>query len=336
MAQGSYISTSIKLVRLGVSRRCGRKPDLSLVVLRLKPKSAAAAYEDCSRFPLKQTFRFQPQTTQEDFQPLSLKALFRPTQKVLPSTSWDGTMQQTPLLAYHSNMTFKDYFRKSNILWDGTSSYLLAPATTSQQRQLPLLHRRPPHCSGNYHSCTSSHFPAEAATSSAPAATSPAPAATFLHQQIPAVTSSAPATTSLEPVTTFLHQQTPATISPEPVTAFLHQQTPAATFLHQQTPADTFLHQQIPAAISSAPATTSPGPVTTFLHQQTPATTSSGPANTFLYQQIPILNQRPTIQRIPVLYQLSRPAPATRSCSNDHHPVAAIVSPYAFSIYDSP
>ena len=95
----------------------------------------------------------------------------------------------------------------------------------------------------------------------------------------------------------------PVTTSPEPVTTFLHQQ---------------------------MPATTSPEPTTTFLHQQIPATTSSGPANTFLHRQIPVLNQQPPIQRIPVLYQLSRPAPATRSCPNDHHPAAAIVRRYAF------
>ena len=100
---------------------------------------------------------------------------------------------------------------------------------------------------------------------------------------------------------------------------------PATAFLHQRTPASTFLHQQISAGTSSTPATTSPEPVTTFLHQQTPATNSSGPANTFLHQQIPVLNQRPPIQRIPVLYQLSKPAPAIRSCSNDHHLAAAIV-----------
>ena len=46
-------------------------------------------------------------------------------------------------------------------------------------------------------------------------------------------------------------------------------------------------------------------PATAFLQQQTPAATSSRPANTFLHQQISVLNQRPPIQRIPVLYQLS-------------------------------
>ena len=61
------------------------------------------------------------------------------------------------------------------------------------------------------------------------------------------------------------------------------------------------------------------------MHQQIPATTSPKPATIFLHQRKPVLHQRPSIQRIPVLYQLSRPAPATWSCSNDHHPSAAIV-----------
>ena len=172
-----------------------------------------------------------------------------------------------------------------------------APAAT-------FLHWRPLHCSSNYHSCTGGHLPAEAATSSAPAATSPAPA-TFLQQRLPV-----------------LHQQLPvdpATTSPEPVTHLLHQQTPAIT---------------------------SPEPETTFLHQQILATTSPEPATTFLHQQIPVLNQRPssctsgnqscTSDHLSKLYELSRPASATRSCSNDHHPAAAIVRRTLFSIYDSP
>ena len=152
-----------------------------------------------------------------------------------------------------------------------------APATTSLQRQLLLLHRRPLPCRSSCQSCTSDRLPVLAITF----LHQQTPVATFLHQQIPAATSSASATTSPKPVTTFLHQQTPATTSPEPAT--------------------------------------------TFLHQQTPATSSSGPANTFQHQQIPVVNQLPPIQRIPVLYQLSRPDPATRSCSNDHHPATAIV-----------
>ena len=186
----------------------------------------------------------------------------------------------------------------SNVLWDVTSSY---------------------------HSCTGDHFTAAANTTPAPAVTSLQKQPTVRHQRpsscnsnyqlctsnyhsctdghfpAEAATSSAPAATSPVPVT-ILQQgftsSTPAAASPAPATTFLHLQTPA---------------------------TTSPEIATTFLYQQIPTTTSPGPVNSLLHQQIPVLNQRPPIQRIPVLYQLPRPAPATRSCSSDHHPVAAIV-----------
>ena len=130
-----------------------------------------------------------------------------------------------------------------------TSTTSSAPATISLQKQLPVLHRRPPSCSSyqfctsSYQFCTSNRLPASAATSSAPAttclepATSPEPATTFLHQQIPAATSSAPATTSPEPATT---SPEPATTSPEPATTFLHQQ---PLVLHQQLPV---LNQRLP------------------------------------------------------------------------------------------
>ena len=62
-----------------------------------------------------------------------------------------------------------------------------------------------------------------------------------------------------------------------------------------------------------------------ILYQQSrpaPATTSPEPATTLLHQQIPVMHQRPPIQW-PILYQQSRPAPATRSCSDNHHPAAA-------------
>ena len=100
-------------------------------------------------------------------------------------------------------------------------------------------------------------------------------------------------------------------------------------------PTATFLHWQPLPCRSSYQSCTGdhlPAASTTFLHQQIPATTSSAPTGNspkpttiFLHQQKPVLHQRPPIQRIPVLYQLSRPAQATRSCSNDHHPVEPIV-----------
>ena len=205
-----------------------------------------------------------------------------------------------------------------------TSDHLPAPADTSVHFLAPADTSSRQFCTSDYHIWTSDHFPA-------PATTNPEPVTSFLHQQLPILNQWPLSYTSrhqqlsvlnqrplyytsrhqqlpvLNQWPLFLHQQTPATTNPEPVTTFLHQQTPA---------------------------TNSPEPVTTFLHQQTPATTSSGPANTFLHQQIPVLNQRPPIQRIPVLYQLSRPAPATRSRSTDHPPAAAIVrrTPFRFTI----
>ena len=108
---------------------------------------------------LLKVYWFQPQTTQEDCQPLSLKALFRTSQKVFPNTSWDGTMQQTQLPASRSNRSFQAFSRKSNTLWDGTN---------------------------NYHSCTGDHFTAAATTT-------PAPAATFLQKQLPVLHQQLPA-----------------------------------------------------------------------------------------------------------------------------------------------
>ena len=209
------------------------------------------------------------------------------------------------------------------VLFMGNSESLIhfetAPAAT-------FLHRRPLRCSDNYHSCTADHFTAAAITTPAPAATSLQKQLTVLHQR---------------PL--FLYQQIPATTSPGPANNFLHQQIPVQkTSDHFPGPADTSNYQSwisdhfpAPADTSNyqsrtsdyfpAPADTSNYPSWTSEHLPAPADTSPGPANTFLHQQIPFLNQRPPIQRIPVLYQLSRPAPATRSCSNDHHPDAAIV-----------
>ena len=119
-----------------------------------------------------------------------------------------------------------------------------ALVTTPLQKQLPVLHRRPPSCTSSHQFCTSDY---QSWTSNC----LPAPAMTFLHQQIPVATSSAPATTSPEPATTFLHQQIPAIISSSPATT-------------SPEPATTFLHQQIPAATSSAPVEISPALATTY------------------------------------------------------------------------
>ena len=195
-----------------------------------------------------------------------------------------------------------------------------APAAT-------FLHRRPLPCRSSYHSLTGDHLPAPADSSSYQ----------FCPSSYQPWTGDLPvaAITKQLPV---LHQRPPSWTSD-------HFPAPADTSDYQPWTSDrppalaiTFLHRQISAATNSARATTGLEPATTFLHQQIPATTSPGPATTFLHQQIrpkpvtiflyqrkPVMHQRPSIQRIPVLYQLSRPAPVTTSCSNDHHPSAAIV-----------
>ena len=207
---------------------------------------------------------------QEDCQLLSLKALFRATQKVYPNTSWDGTMQLTQLPASQSNSPFQVY-SESLILFEA------APAAT-------FLHWRPLHDTNNYHSCTRDHFPAEAATS-------PAPATIFLYQQIPADTSNYQSWTS------------------DPFPA----------------PADTSNYQSWTSNHFPAPADTSNYQSWTSDHLLAPVDTSPKPATIFLHQQKPVLHQLPSFQQILVLYQLSRPAAVTRSCSNDHHPASAIV-----------
>ena len=211
-----------------------------------------------------------------------------------------------------------------------SSSYLLAPATTSLQQQLPscivdhfpaaaatFLHRRPLPCRSSYKSCTNDQLPAAAtssapaATSSAPAVTSPAPATAFLHQrslsctsryqQPPVLHQQLPVLNQRPPFCTSDHLPAPATTSSESATAFLHQRSPSCTSRYQQPPV---LHQQLlvlnqrpPSCTNDhlpAPATTSPEPATIFLHQQIPATTSPEPATTFLHQQTPVPNQRPS------------------------------------------
>ena len=185
-----------------------------------------------------------------------------------------------------------------------TSDHLLAPADISSYQ----------FCTSNYQSWTSDHFPAPADTSNYQSCTSdhlPAPVDTSSHQFC---TSNYQSCTSNYQSCTSDHLPAPADISSYQFCTSNYQSwtsdhfpAPADISNYHPKPATTFLHQQIPATTSSAPATTSPEPETTFLHQQKL-----------------ILHQWPPIQRIPVLYQLSRLAPATRSCSNDHHPAAAI------------
>ena len=150
-----------------------------------------------------------------------------------------------------------------------------------------FLHRRPLHCSGNYHSCAGGLFLALAATSSAPAATSyqpctgdfPAPADTSVHfpapadtgrpQQIPTDTSDrlpAPADTSV-------HFSAPADTSSYQSWTSEHHPAPADTIDRFPAPADTNNYQSWTSEHLPAPADTSPKPATTY-----PTNTSLVPA----------------------------------------------------------
>ena len=155
---------------------------------------------------------------------------------------------------------------------------------------------------------------------------------TILHQQL--LTGTSP-----EPATTFLYQQLQTATSPAAAITFLHQQLPALQLrspsctsnyhqlpvLNQLPPSCTSNYQLLPGLNQWPPSWTSSNQAWTNDHLPAPAATSPEPATIFMHQQMPVLHQRPLIQRLPVLYQLSRPAPATRSCSNDLHPVAVTV-----------
>ena len=92
-----------------------------------------------------------------------------------------------------------------------------------------------------------------------------------------------------------------------------------STFLQQQSPSCTSSYQSCASDHFLAPATTSSYQSWTSDHLPAPADTILEPATTFQHQQIPVLHQRPPVQWLPVFYQLSRPAPATKSCSSNHH-----------------
>ena len=189
-------------------------------------------------------------------------------------------MQQTQLPAFQSNCPFQVKFSKSNTLWYGTSSYFLAPAATSLQKQLPVLHRRPSSCTRRYQQLP------------------------VMHQQLPA-----------------LHRRPSYSSDYQ----FCISSCRSCTSDHLLAPADssnyqswTSEHLPAPADTSSQQLCTSNYQSWTSNHLPVPADTSPKPATIFLHQ-------RPSIQRILVLYQQTRPAPATRSCSNDHHPASAII-----------
>ena len=160
--------------------------------------------------------------------------------------------------------------------------------TTSLQQQLPLLHQQPLPCRSSYHSSTGNHLPAPAATSSAPAATSPAPVTTFVHQR-------SPSCTSRYQQLSVLHQQLPV----------LNQRPLSCTRRHQQLPVLKQDHFPAPADTSNYQFCTSTYQSWTSDHLPAPVDISPKPTTIFLHQQKPVLYQRPPIQWIPVLYQLS-------------------------------
>ena len=86
----------------------------------------------------------------------------------------------------------------------------------------------------------------------------------------------------------------------------LRRHNPADTSGHFLASADTSSYQFCTSSYQSCTSDRLPTPVITFLHQHKP-----------------VLHQRSPIQRIPVLYHISRPAPTT-------------IIRHAFSVYDSP
>ena len=118
------------------------------------------------------------------------------------------------------------------------------------------------------------------------------------------------------------HQQLPVLHQQLPI---LHQRPPFCTSDHLPALADTSSYQSWTSDHFPAPADTNNYQSWISDHFPAPATTSLEPATTFLHQQKPVLHQQPPIQRLQVLYQLSRPAPAIRSCSNNRHLATAIV-----------
>ena len=150
-------------------------------------------------------------------------------------------MQQTQLPASQSNTFFRTN-SESLILFETASA-----AT--------FLHRRPLHCSSNYHSCTGDHFPAEGATSRAPA--------TLLQQRL-----------------AVLHQQLPV----------MNQRLPSCTSDHLPAPADTSDYHSCTSDHLSCISRYQQPPV---LYQQLPVLNQRPLSCTSRHQQLPVLNQRP-------------------------------------------
>ena len=119
--------------------------------------------------------------------------------------------------------------------------------------------------------------------------------------------------------TTTLQKQLP--VLPQQL-LILHQQLPV---LNQRPPSRTSRYQSWTSDCFPAPADTSSYLSWTSDHLLAPADTSPELVTIFLHQQKTVLHQWQLIQRLPVLHQLSRPTPVTRSCFNDHHPAAATV-----------
>ena len=155
-------------------------------------------------------------------------------------------------------------------------------------------------------SCTGDHFTAAVTTT-------PAPAATSLQKQLPVLNQRSPSCTSRYQQPPVLHQQLPV----------LNQQPPSCTSDHLPAPVDISGYQfctsnyqswtsdylPAPADISSYQFCTSNYQSWPSDHFPAPADTSPALETIFLHQRKPVLHQRPPIQWIPVLYQLSRPAP---------------------------
>ena len=174
------VSNQVKSVWLGISQGCGRKQilpwsfyDRSLIssscprgLLKISSKADVLipAADDTGRVPASQL-----KSPFQDYSESLSKHLLRQ----------HNAADTTTFFWTNSESITKYPLRRQQQLPSCTGNHFPAaatntpaPATNSLQKQLPVLHRRPPSCtssyqfySSNYQSWTSNHFPAPADTS---------------------------------------------------------------------------------------------------------------------------------------------------------------------------
>ena len=198
-----------------------RRVNIRLGVLLLIPKSPQTAQGfHWSRRPDSSSRRRRKIASLSAKNPIS--GLLRKSYQTPPETAQCRRHNYQPL-----NLTALFRSNSENeILFETT------PAAT-------FLHRRPLHCSGNYHSCTGDHLTAAATAT-------PAPAATSLQKQLPV-----------------LHQQLPV----------LHQRPPSCISRHQRPLSCISRHQQLIVLDQRPLSCTSRYQQLSVLDQRTPSCT---------------------------------------------------------------